>query len=768
MNQVDKTFVGYATPWSLTAGQTLSVQVGSDLKPASVTADLASNYVDEISVELVRLLSGDARPRGTGFSEQSVDSDLPKTIRAREQRLYPGSFALLPNLPSLEQFTFALLVKPTTPHKDATILSNYQFSVSTSKGALVLCWAGREVLRCQHLLKANRWHELVLSYAAADSELTLDVVRLGEGAGEVGEVAERQSVKLSQELTRSQTQAQTSLAGIETGPWLLAAAPFVDATDVKRHANQPAGCAGFNGRLESPILLREAMAASYAEVLRLVPALALDCEKTLGGSIDGRVVAAWDFAQAMDSNELRDVSGAGLHGQVFQTPTRAVAGRWWDGSVQQYSEQPSHYRAIHFHSDDLTDAGWQADIQWRIPADLASGVYAVKLRRGASEDYVPFFVSPAPGSKRAPVALLASTATYLAYANQRVSLTDSGDLGKGPRDPHDRYLLANPEVGLSLYEHHEDGSGVHYSSGKRPVLNMKPKTLMWSFNADTNLLAWLHAIEQPFDVITDQDLHREGEDLLKHYQVVITGTHPEYYSTPMLDGLDAWLAQGGRLMYMGGNGFYWRIAFDPHSSEVIEVRRAEDGTRAWAAQAGEYRHSFSDEYGGLWRRQGRAPNAMVGVGFAAQGFDGGTYYRWNAAAEDARVSFMLKGVSTDGFFGDYGTQGGGAAGEEIDRFDLTLGSPDHALVVASSEEHRPGMLRVKEEFLMMTELGNDPKVRADLTFFETPSGGAVFSTGSISYAGALSVDDYNNDVARLTANVLRRFIDAAPFDYPGR
>ena len=78
------------------------------------------------------------------------------------------------------------------------------------------------------------------------------------------------------------------------------------------------------------------------------------------------------------------------------------------------------------------------------------------------------------------------------------------------------------------------------------------------------------------------------------------------------------------------------------------------------------------------------------------------------------------------------------------------------------------MLRVKEEFLMMTEHGNDPKVRADLTFFETPAGGAVFSTGSISYAGALSVNGYDNDVARLTANVLQRFVDQAPFAYPGR
>ena len=48
-----------------------------------------------------------------------------------------------------------------------------------------------------------------------------------------------------------------------------------------------------------------------------------------------------------------------------------------------------------------------------------------------------------------------------------------------------------------------------------------------------------------------------------------------------------------------------------------------------------------------------------------------------------------------------------------------------------------------------------PKVRADMVYFETPGGGAVFSVGSISYAAALPVDEY---VSKITANVLRRFL----------
>ena len=53
-----------------------------------------------------------------------------------------------------------------------------------------------------------------------------------------------------------------------------------------------------------------------------------------------------------------------------------------------------------------------------------------------------------------------------------------------------------------------------------------------------------------------------------------------------------------------------------------------------------------------------------------------------------------------------------------------------------------------------------------MVFFETPAGGAVFSTGSISFAGALATDDYDNDIARIANNVLARFADPAPFEYP--
>ena len=60
--------------------------------------------------------------------------------------------------------------------------------------------------------------------------------------------------------------------------------------------------------------------------------------------------------------------------------------------------------------------------------------------------------------------------------------------------------------------------------------------------------------------------------------------------------------------------------------------------------------------------------------------------------------------------------------------------------------------------------GSDhPLVRADMVFFETPNGGAVFSTGSIAYGASLPWNDYKNNIVKLNKYVHKRFEDPKPF-----
>ena len=106
---------------------------------------------------------------------------------------------------------------------------------------------------------------------------------------------------------------------------------------------------------------------------------------------------------------------------------------------------------------------------------MASGVYGVRLRCGGEQDIVPIYVLPPAGVTTAPLVFLASTFTYQIYGNhQRGNVDDAfrarqAEWGAYPWNAQD-----HPEYGASTYNTHRDGSGICYSSQRRPLLTMRP------------------------------------------------------------------------------------------------------------------------------------------------------------------------------------------------------------------------------------------------------------------------------------------------------
>ena len=463
----------------------------------------------------------------------------------------------------------------------------------------------------------------------------------------------------------------------------------------------------------------------------------------------------WDGAAAITVDGVvgrlvHDVSGRDHHALVVNGPTRAVTGVRWDSTVHDYRWAPDQYAAIHFHDDDLASADWHTTIDLEVAGDTPSGVYAGRLRTDDSEHYVVFYVRPPRGAE-AQVALLMPTYSYRAYANDHCAFDvpfAQMIIGHTPvLQASDVELDRHREFGLSLYDTHRDGSGVSLSSRARPILNLAPGSSywlspsVWQFNADLHLVDWLTERGPRFDVLTDADLHDEGVAALAPYRVILTGSHPEYATAAMLDALEEFLDGGGRLMYLGANGFYWVTGVDPEDPDVIEVRRW-GGSQAWRAQPGEFHLATTGELGGLWRNRGRPPQQLVGVGFASEGLDRSSPYR-RLVADGERGSWVFDGTGVDegALFGDRGLVGGGAAGLELDIIDEELGTPADAVVLATSGEHSDAYFEVVEE-LYFNARGfsgpSDPRVRADLTLVSLPSGGAVYSAGSIAWCGALS------------------------------
>lgn len=392
----------------------------------------------------------------------------------------------------------------------------------------------------------------------------------------------------------------------------------------------------------------------------------------------------------------------------------------------------------------------------------------MRVRADAQVDHIPFVVSPHTHAARARVAVLLPTFTYVAYANERMvtRLDFEGDqMSDHPIHPghRDVELAGHPEWGLSLYDVHSDGSTCVYSTSRRPIPNLRHDYRAWLQNAprhlsaDLYLIDWLTEGGREYDVITDHDLNREGAGLLATYDVVLTGSHPEYVSERMLDALENHLGRGGSLMYMGGNGFYWVTSQDRDRPHLIEVRRGPVGTRPSEGEPGQGHHSTTGEPGGLWRQRGRWPNRLTGIGMTAQGWDSkAPGYQITPAGRDERFAFVFEGIE-DEVVGDFGLIMDGASGDELDRFDLDRGSPPETVVLASTTGHSDYYQLVGEDVLASRAgLGGTecPDVRSDMTWLERPAGGAVFSVGSICYSGALSHNRYQNNVSTLTGNVL--------------
>ena len=156
----------------------------------------------------------------------------------------------------------------------------------------------------------------------------------------------------------------------------------------------------------------------------------------------------------------------------------------------------------------------------------------------------------------------------------------------------------------------------------------------------------------------------------------------------------------------------------------------------------------------------------MGIGFTAQGVDYGSPYRRQPGSFRTDVEFIFEGLDDDEIIGDFESSvlKSGAAGLEIDRYDRDLGSPADAIVLASSYGHSDFYQRVVEEVgINSGDFSGTvhPEVRSDMVYFQTPNGGAVFSVGSITWCASLSYNNYENNVSRITRNVLNRFAAAS-------
>ena len=679
-----------------------------------------------IDVQLVRLLHGDENPRGPGFQEREIASPADGRHPAGPQEIFRGSFAELETpSPLLDDANFEidLWIWPTRSGLGAQGLLSWRAPNPNSlllalddAGRVAASIGSREIIRGRESLASRVWTHIRL-------QRSLDQLKL---------------VVTPRDFSPRYQAPDASEAAFDHGEPLFGSLLIIAAANVDRIGNRQRPFQVFNGKM-ARLRLRSS----------------------------GETRGAFDFSLEPQGRRLIDTERK-LAATCYNRPTRAMTGPSF-GPVAAAPAEPTH-DAVHFHDDDVADVQWPETFRFHAPSDLPSGVYAMRLRSGSAEDHIPFLVAPPRGRASSSLALLMPTFSYLAYANESLDISDS--LRLAPRQDMDlnreayAYVAAN---GLkSTYDLHRDGSGISLGARRRPIIDFRPKARCRTFDAphqfaaDLHLVHWLHARGYQVDIVCDDLLHAEGVELLAPYRVVLTGTHPEYWTTRMMDARDAWLDAGGRFIYLGGNGFYWVTAVAEDEPDVIEIRRYA-GTGTWHSEPGEDRLALSAERGGLWRMSGRPPQARLGVGFCGQGFDRGSPYRKTKAATDPMWSWIFAGVEGECFGGGPAlVLGHGAAGFEIDRTDLTAGTPEQTVVLASADQFTDAYQTAIERATAIAPWygGSDPRsgLRADMTVTPGPNGGAVFTTGSISYASTLCFNDNRSDTATILANVIDGFL----------
>ena len=362
-----------------------------------------------------------------------------------------------------------------------------------------------------------------------------------------------------------------------------------------------------------------------------------------------------------------------------------------------------------------------------------SGLYYLHATTKSGKSFnLPWVVAPA--SPTHEIAVLASDINWNAY-NSFGGRSNYIHASEFPRTP-----TVNSRLELKRYVHadHKTYSTDSYAplSLERPdPYNHIPTEEMLDdpiqgrqgchmASAEWRLLGWMERQGFEYDYYSETQLHFERVPL-EEYKVLVLSVHPEYWSVKMYDRLKKWVhEEGGKLIYLGGNGLDCEAEFlDDH--RVVYQNTSWSHTEVNSSEAGDLQES-------RMHRRHESQARLLGQVFTWPGAMTGAPYRV------INPSHWCFGGTELGRGDLFGTESlhqrvpGGASGHETDK--ISPFSPENTELLAKGVNPDDG--------------------GAHMIYYDTPSGGEVFSVGSICWNASIVVDD---NVSAITSNVIRRF-----------
>lgn len=316
---------------------------------------------------------------------------------------------------------------------------------------------------------------------------------------------------------------------------------------------------------------------------------------------------------------------------------------------------------------------WSRSTEIELTKDWVPGEYLIKLEpTTGSASYIPLVVRD--DASHAAVLVVSSVSTTQAY---------------------------NTWGGHSLYTGTADSTG-----GRAYVVSFdRPYASGWaqsgSILGDTwDLVAMLESQGVDVTYATDVDLHQRPQ-LLQNHKVVISGSHDEYYSSTMRQGVLDARDHGVNLVFLGANAMYRHIRFEdsPLGPDRLEVN---------------YRSASLDPLNGVNPDEVTTQWGDPPVPRPENAIIGNTY----TCNEPGLTADMVVVNPVPWMFADTGIKAGdhlpGMVREEYDRLALMPGVPTQIELIT----HSPLTCRRKPSY-------------SDMIYYTVPSGAGVLNVGTL-------------------------------------
>ncbi len=237
--------------------------------------------------------------------------------------------------------------------------------------------------------------------------------------------------------------------------------------------------------------------------------------------------------------------------------------------------------------------GWEATYTFEVPETWQSGYYEGTLRAAdgggdpiyrnhrTAESSLFFIVRPAKPGEKTPILFQLSTNTYNAYTNWG---------------------------GFSLYGYHgQNGMQGRRVSFDRPIGS---QFRTW----ELPFVVWAEQNGYTLDYAANNDLEFRPE-MLEHYKLVLSLGHDEYWSAPMRDNLEAFIADGGNAAFLSGNAVCWQVRSEDEGRALVCWKQSYN-------QDPVYKTDDHSTLSTLWSHYlvGRPENHLTGVGFLQGGY----------------------------------------------------------------------------------------------------------------------------------------------------